>query len=179
MLKRYEDRRHWKRLGQPPSGGCVLKRLHRPNGGHKPHTAAFRRLCVETLAYPKARERDKAQPPSGGCVLKRQCLRRQGDRTGQPPSGGCVLKLYFIANPFHYKNQPPSGGCVLKHFDLDGSASDNDPAAFRRLCVETTTGGTKTGGVKPAAFRRLCVETLAKVWAKMNKAPSRLQAAVC
>ena len=39
-------------------------------------TAAFRRLCVETLEY-YAFVADERQPPSGGCVLKRD-FRRKG-----------------------------------------------------------------------------------------------------
>ena len=34
------------------------------------------------------------------------------------------------------------------------------PAAFRRLCVETTLVGDFISPHTPAAFRRLCVETL-------------------
>ena len=34
-----------------------------------------------------------------------------------------------------------------------------DPAAFRRLCVETQIEKSKKKINKPAAFRRLCVET--------------------
>ena len=35
------------------------------------------------------------------------------------------------------KNQPPSGGCVLKlNLNLKEGISEQ-PAAFRRLCVET------------------------------------------
>ena len=34
-----------------------------------------------------------------------------------------------------------------------------DPAAFRRLCVETQTPAKVEVKKKPAAFRRLCVET--------------------
>ena len=54
---------------QPPSGGCVLKRMPAE---------------INPFSLP--------QPPSGGCVLKlvlsckRWCFGRQ------PPSGGCVLK---------------------------------------------------------------------------------------
>ena len=33
------------------------------------------------------------------------------------------------------------------------------PAAFRRLCVETTYTAGMSGSGGPAAFRRLCVET--------------------
>ena len=35
----------------------------------------------------------------------------------------------------------------------------NHPAAFRRLCVETSDRFGRFGTVAPAAFRRLCVET--------------------
>ena len=35
-----------------------------------------------------------------------------------------------------------------------------EPAAFRRLCVETGRVGTYISAVSPAAFRRLCVETI-------------------
>ena len=53
--------------------------------------------------------------------------------------------------------QPPSGGCVLKHpLNRNADTTDN-PAAFRRLCVETG-GGFGGGG---------------------EVGPSRLQAAVC
>ena len=34
------------------------------------------------------------------------------------------------------------------------------PAAFRRLCVETSFNIATNGNIFPAAFRRLCVETL-------------------
>ena len=33
------------------------------------------------------------------------------------------------------------------------------PAAFRRLCVETTLTAVLLVQIRPAAFRRLCVET--------------------
>ena len=55
---------------QPPSGGCVLKRLDSLLPYTLPPAAAFGRLCVET---PKKAEKIlniPKQPPSGGCVLK-------------------------------------------------------------------------------------------------------------
>ena len=57
------------------------------------------------------------------------------------------------------KSQPPSGGCVLKpdgamEFEIKGV-----PAAFRRLCVETSSKYQDFAAPVPAAFRRLCVET--------------------
>ena len=53
--------------------------------------------------------------------------------------------------------QPPSGGCVLKPHDI------------RRALM----------GVQPAAFRRLCVETKFKEYIINLNLTSRLQAAVC
>ena len=38
---------------------------------------------------------------------------------------------------FHVWDQPPSGGCVLKPEDKKPKDKKKDPAAFRRLCVET------------------------------------------
>ena len=35
------------------------------------------------------------------------------------------------------RHQPPLGGCVLKQKRDVESTKDNEPAAFRRLCVET------------------------------------------
>ena len=37
--------------------------------------------------------------------------------------------------------------------------AETEPAAFRRLCVETVRTSKERYGRKPAAFRRLCVET--------------------
>ena len=37
--------------------------------------------------------------------------------------------------------------------------SSQEPAAFGRLCVETTQNNTHYVAMKPAAFGRLCVET--------------------
>ncbi len=54
--------------------------------------------------------------------------------------------------------------------DYDGVPSCLlDPAAFRRLCVETCLCILKQRALAPAAFRRLCVETM----------PSLVKAAVC
>ena len=36
----------------------------------------------------------------------------------------------------------------------------SDPAAFRRLCVETIVVIDEAQNIFPAAFRRLCVETV-------------------
>ena len=57
-------------MGQPPSGGCVLKLFAIVTAGAASN-----------------------QPPSGGCVLKRQRWSENQQQRIQPPSGGCVLKL--------------------------------------------------------------------------------------
>ena len=53
------------------------------------------------------------------------------------------------------------------------------PAAFRRLCVETAVHTLYAPNSKPAAFRRLCVETTPLDSSQGNALASRLQAAVC
>ena len=75
----------------------------------------------------------------------------------QPPSGGCVLKQFQSLGSLDVFRQPPSGGCVLKHLAEWSKKVSKQPAAFGRLCVETTP--TLTG---------ILVTT-----------PSRLRAAVC
>ena len=55
---------------QPPSGGCVLKHFVNPCKLKGGYAAAFGRLCVETVAGPRAAYVYHGQPPSGGCVLK-------------------------------------------------------------------------------------------------------------
>ena len=55
--------------------------------------------------------------------------------------------------------QPPLGGCVLKQRITGKTLLESEPAAFRRLCVETPSREMKKFFEKPAAFRRLCVET--------------------
>ena len=77
--------------------------------------AAFGRLCVET---------------------KYTLLCRNGKH--QPPSGGCVLKPIQRAVIARFRVQPPSGGCVLKLVRWVVCVAVQAPAAFGRLCVETT-----------------------------------------
>ena len=101
-----------------------------------------------------------AQPPSGGCVLKRPCPSSNHTPPNQPPSGGCVLKPYRRwKSGDNLDTQPPSGGCVLKHAQPSESFGYGHPAAFRRLCVETSIPIRLAILAFPAAFRRLCVET--------------------
>ena len=97
----------------------------------------------------------------------------------QPPSGGCVLKHYggqretMLVEPAAFRRL-----CVETPLGLTG-LSDLPPAAFRRLCVETVDSGLKQAFFTPAAFRRLCVETSPDWGMAGYYAPSRLQAAVC
>ena len=51
------------------------------------------------------------------------------------------MKLSFFAIFKYRLNQPPSGGCVLKHFGYRVGEAYRIPAAFGRLCVETTLWG--------------------------------------
>ena len=55
--------------------------------------------------------------------------------------------------------QPPSGGCVLKQPRRARTGQLSSPAAFGRLCVETTGDRYNLREPLPAAFGRLCVET--------------------
>ena len=142
---------------QPPSGGCVLKQNDAVFAVAVVTPAAFGRLCVET---PELRGNDsgkKSQPPSGGCVLKHKLQIIRLERTAQPPSGGCVLKQTCKLFENHRMAQPPSGGCVLKQ-------NQPRPSTKRR---------------QPAAFGRLCVETSEQVAEEAASEPSRLRAAVC
>ena len=58
----------------------------------------------------------------------------------QPPSGGCVLKQFRNAVDKQWTFQPPSGGCVLKRGMTGSAVQFGLPAAFGRLCVETSNG---------------------------------------
>ena len=90
-----------------------------------------------------------------------------------------MLKLNLIGNQLGVYVQPPSGGCVLKQA-LEKIPFDSfDPAAFRRLCVETVSHDLCKHINKPAAFRRLCVETISDAYFSSMSITSRLQAAVC
>ena len=124
-------------VGQPPSGGCVLKQRAQFGFSGINQPAAFRRLCVETFGSVTSSAKVRVQPPSGGCVLKRltknmpvrlqvpAAFRRLCVETqillyywiflySQPPSGGCVLKHKPSHDARWRISQPPSGGCVLK-----------------------------------------------------------------
>ena len=92
----------------------MLKQRTVPKSTVFRNPAAFRRLCVET---------------SQGTPLK--------EITNQPPLGGCVLKHCTPCVQRPVGSQPPLGGCVLKHYGGQRETMLVEPAAFRRLCVET------------------------------------------
>ena len=48
-----------------------------------------------------------------------------------------MLKQVVNLIVMHKIVQPPSGGCVLKRQIEDNKLDNPEPAAFRRLCVET------------------------------------------
>ena len=124
--------------GQPPLGGCVLKRDYRNNPKRQPIPAAFRRLCVETVKRASL-DLTRSQPPLGGCVLK---LLKNSTENGE------------FKHPAAFRRLCVETGCQRP------SRISGQPAAFRRLCVETIVDNFKIIGVEPAAFRRLCVETV-------------------
>ena len=73
-----------------------------------------------------------------------------------------MLKQPSIKRKPERKNQPPSGGCVLKRLRHCMKLAVIGPAAFGRLCVETTNFFYAPLQIPPAAFGRLCVETVGR-----------------
>ena len=108
------------------------------------------------------------QPPSGGCVLKLERSYSYWYFPYQPPSGGCVLKHTDGVRLGFRLFQPPSGGCVLKHDVFCAGCNAGQPAAFGRLCVETSWLSSERFRRAPAAFGRLCVETLVSTHSSLN-----------
>ena len=90
-------------------------------------------------------------------MLKPKTFMQYKTRRYQPPSGGCVLKPHEKQQELESNHQPPSGGCVLKQVIGQVIQISKDPAAFGRLCVETSM---------PASITVMAM-------------PSRLRAAVC
>ena len=76
--------------------------------------AAFGRLCVETRF--KLLKSTLHSPAAFGrlCVETLPSFLISA-RDLQPPSGGCVLKHGCKLHRRYWCCQPPSGGCVLKH----------------------------------------------------------------
>ena len=74
-------------------------------------------------------------------------------QNAQPPSGGCVLKHIEQGRGAGFARQPPSGGCVLKHGLVRRTIIRRWPAAFGRLCVETTTEEAHDYVLSPSRLR--------------------------
>ena len=79
------------------------------------------------------------QPPLGGCVLKLWKTVWVLSFKAQPPLGGCVLKRITVKISDDVAFQPPLGGCVLKLRESQPGRTNPVSAAFRRLCVETSS----------------------------------------
>ena len=71
MLKRFPLLPPFTVATQPPSGGCVLKQGQDQQSYPLAASAAFGRLCVETM-IDILMSINANQPPSGGCVLKQK-----------------------------------------------------------------------------------------------------------
>ena len=123
---------------QPPSGGCVLKQEITCKHLYLPAPAAFRRLCVETSKNLPSRL--LLGPAAFGrlCVETIRFPSRGAYSLHPPPSCGCVLKRQFDTGRQRDRVQPPSGGCVLKRYLYLRAEQPKSPAAFGRLCVETS-----------------------------------------
>ena len=145
-------------LNQPPSGGCVLKHVSRPNDQQMEMPAAFRRLCVETMPVG---EKILIPPPAAFRRLCVETVTTPKLNVKLPPAAFRRLCVETIAvtGKEDWLNQPPSGGCVLKPYYGALPVKVRIPAAFRRLCVETPFRLSFSFSPEPAAFRRLCVET--------------------
>ena len=93
-------------------------------------------------------------------MLKLQTANALPENKRQPPSGGCVLKQ-VIKKLNTTKRQAPAafGRLCVETSAIRVRAKLAGPAAFGRLCVETKTTIGRSDFVDPAAFGRLCVET--------------------
>ena len=118
-------------LPQPPSGGCVLKRIICRFVNFSQNPAAFGRLCVET------------------CMHFWHCI-----HLCQPPSGGCVLK-HKTQKPFEKMRYPAAFGrlCVETVISATACCVSPYPAAFGRLCVETCLSAKQKPGRFPSRLR--------------------------
>ena len=61
---------------------------------------------------------------------------------------------------------------MLKQATKSEKYTQEEPAAFRRLCVETHMPHMRPGNGFPAAFRRLCVETFCSFIAIVKSQPA-------
>ena len=113
-------------------------------------------------------------------MLKQPDTSPDGTARVQPPSGGCVLKQFLsLARSDDFYVQPPSGGCVLKRHITKAADLYRRPAAFRRLCVETTSSISRICEKNSQPPSGGCVLKHYEQAAEYLSAASRLQAAVC
>ena len=77
-------------------------------------SAAFGRLCVETTEAALANLSGGHQPPSGGCVLKQLCVVLSIFTQTSAAFGRLCVETTKKWKPTRRRSQPPSGGCVLK-----------------------------------------------------------------
>ena len=97
----------------------------------------------------------------------------------QPPSGGCVLKPSHRLQHCNLYRPAAFGRLCVETSLCTMRPCRPMPAAFGRLCVETSNSGQGKGSDDPAAFGRLCVETGNGGGIKGADGTSRLRAAVC
>ena len=79
----------------------------------------------------------------------------------------------------HGYNQPPSGGCVLKLYLSVFLIDKDEPAAFRRLCVETSCCPIHRRRFGPSSLQAAVCWNFGLLARAAGGFPSRLQAAVC
>ena len=101
-------------IGQPPSGGCVLK------------------LCVN-FALLKVR----LQPPSGGRVLKRNCVKIAVQRLAAAAFGRLCVETISTGDYLDAGYAAAFGRLCVETSVTDGVKEPSPAAAFGRLCVET------------------------------------------
>ena len=69
------------------------------------------------------------------------------------------MKLTLLTEVTPYPEPAAYRRLCVETIHLLSMKNKNLPAAFRRLCVETNSSVAAVHIEKPAAFRRLCVET--------------------
>ena len=113
--------------GQPPSGGCVLKR--RPVAKIRVNRGSSRLRAVVCW----------------NCAIKQI----DGDGDTQPPSGGCVLKPAYTVIISQASQAAAFGRLCVETRAAKRVGLGDFAAAFGRLCVETNlpfTSPLKLGG---------------------------------
>ena len=99
---------------QPPSGGCVLKRIIKKRHLAVDPPAAFGRLCVETITS-FWRMCDQAPAAFGRLCVETSCPARWFVPKRPAAFGRLCVETLHLMEYRLFAFQPPSGGCVLKH----------------------------------------------------------------